>query len=160
MKVIYAGSFDPVTYGHMDIIYRSRDIFGEVIVAALENKSKKSLFTLDERLSLLNKTFEHDKGIEIDSFQGLLIDYAKSKDIKVIVRGLRSATDYEAEWVLAMANRSAEDYVETLFIPSSHHLVYVSSSLAKEIAAFGGDVSDYVPPVVQEALMNKMRKEH
>lgn len=84
MKVIYAGSFDPVTYGHMDIIYRSRDIFGEVVVAVLENKSKKSLFSLEERMQLLEKTFENDKNIEIDSFQGLLIDYAKSKGSKVL----------------------------------------------------------------------------
>ena len=159
MKVIYAGSFDPVTYGHMDIIYRSLEIFGEVVVATLENKNKKSLFSLEERLNLPRETFKDTKGIEIDSFQGLLVDYAKKRDIHVIVRGLRSATDYEAEWVLAMANKNTANEIETLFIPSSHHLVYVSSSLAKEIAAFEGDVSDYVPPIVQEALMDKMRKE-
>lgn len=116
MKVIYAGSFDPVTNGHLDIIERAKSIFGHVIVAVLDNVSKKSLFTTEERLYLLKEVLKDDENIEIDSFSGLLVDYAKKKNCKVIVRGLRSASDYLSEYTLAMANMHYKDGVETVFL--------------------------------------------
>lgn len=157
MKVIYAGSFDPVTKGHLDIIYRAREIFGHVIVAVLKNKNKKGLFSISERIDLLKEVLIEEKGIEIDSFEGLLVDYAKEKDCKVIVRGLRSASDYENEYMLAMANKNYGTGIETVFLLSSNDYLFVSSSLAKEVAAFDGDTSMFVPPIVGVALKEKMR---
>lgn len=156
MKVIYAGSFDPVTNGHLDIIYRARDIFGEVIVAILENTTKKGLFTIEERKDLLEKSITNSKNIEIDSFNGLLVDYAKEKDCKIIVRGLRSATDYLNEYSLAMANMHYKDGVETVFLVSSNENLFVSSTLAKEVATFDGDMSLFVPDVVGKAMKEKL----
>jgi len=156
MKVIYAGSFDPVTKGHLDIINRSRDMFGEVIVAVLNNSSKKGLFTVEERIDLLHKVLDGEKGIEIDSFDGLLVDYAKEKNCNVIVRGLRSASDYVNEYTLGMANMHYKDGVETVFLLASNENLFVSSTLAKEVATFDGDTDLFVPPVVGEAMKEKL----
>ncbi|MDO5037007.1 MAG: pantetheine-phosphate adenylyltransferase [Tissierellia bacterium] len=158
MKVIYAGSFDPVTKGHFDIIMRARDIFGQVIVAVLNNKNKKGLFSVDERIHLLEEVLEGYDNIEIDAFEGLLVDYAKNKGCKVIVRGLRSATDYESEYMLAMANKNYKEGIETVFLLSSNDNLFVSSSLAKEVAMFDGDVSMFVPDVVGKALKEKLMR--
>lgn len=156
MKVIYAGSFDPVTNGHLDIINRARDIFGEVIVAVLNNTSKKGLFTVEERMDLLHKVLDGKDGIEIDSFHGLLVDYAKKKNSNVIVRGLRSASDYFNEYTLAMGNMHYKDGVETVFLLASNENLFVSSTLAKEVATFDGDTDLFVPPVVGEAMKKKL----
>lgn len=156
MKVIYAGSFDPVTNGHLDIIMRAKAVFGEVIVSVLNNNSKKGLFTIEERLELLKELLGDEENIEIDSFSGLLVDYAKEKNCTTIVRGLRSATDYEAEYVLAMANKNYKEGVETVFLLSSNNNLFVSSSLAKEIAQFHGDTSLFVPEIVGKALIKKI----
>lgn len=158
MKVIYAGSFDPVTKGHLDIILRAREIFGEVIVVVLENKNKKGLFTIAERLDLLEKVLKDYSNIEIDHYNGLLVDYAKEKNCNIVVRGLRSATDYEAEYMLAMANKNYSPSFETVFLLSSNSNLFVSSSLAKEIASFGGDTSLFVPEIVAEALKEKFSR--
>ena len=154
MKVIYAGSFDPVTNGHIDIIKRAREIFGEVIVAVLDNTSKKGLFT--ERKVLLHEVLDGMEGIEVDSFDGLLVEYAKKKNCKVVVRGLRSATDYFSEYTLAMANKNYKDSIETVFLLSSNENLFVSSSLAKEVANFDGDTDLFVPPIVGEAMKKKL----
>lgn len=156
MKVIYAGSFDPVTNGHLDIIERAKSIFGHVIVAVLDNVSKKSLFTTEERLSLLKEVLKDDENIEIDSFSGLLVDYAKKKNCKVIVRGLRSASDYLSEYTLAMANMHYKDGVETVFLLGSNEKLFVSSSLAKEVATFDGDLTLFVPDIVGKAMKDKL----
>ncbi len=156
MKAIYAGSFDPVTNGHLDIIKRAKDIFGEVIVAVLDNTSKKGLFTVEERKELLHKVLDGMEGIEIDSFDGLLVDYAKKKNCKVIVRGLRSASDYFNEYTLAMANMHYKDGVETVFLLASNENLFVSSTLAKEVSTFNGDTDLFVPPVVGEAMKKKL----
>lgn len=156
MKVIYAGSFDPVTKGHLDIIKRSKEIFGEVIVAVLDNVAKSGLFTVEERMHLLRATLEGEEGIEIDSFHGLLVDYAKKKNCKTIVRGLRSASDYINEYTLAMANMHYKDGVETVFLLASNENLFVSSTLAKEVATFDGDLSLFVPDVVAEAMKEKL----
>lgn len=156
MKVIYAGSFDPVTNGHLDIIGRAKSIFGHVIVAVLDNVSKKSLFTTEERLYLLKEVLKDDENIEIDSFSGLLVDYAKKKNCKVIVRGLRSASDYLSEYTLAMANMHYKDGVETVFLLGSNEKLFVSSSLAKEVATFDGDLTLFVPDIVGKAMKDKL----
>ena len=156
MKVIYAGSFDPVTNGHLDIIERAKSIFGHVIVAVLDNVSKKSLFTTEERLYLLKEVLKDDENIEIDSFSGLLVDYAKKKNCKVIVRGLRSASDYLSEYTLAMANMHDKDGVETVFLLGSNEKLFVSSSLAKEVATFDGDLTLFVPDIVGKAMKDKL----
>lgn len=156
MKVIYAGSFDPVTNGHLDIIERAKSIFGHVIVAVLDNVSKKSLFTTEERLYLLKEVLKDDENIEIDSFSGLLVDYAKKKNCKVIVRGLRSASDYLNEYTLAMANMHYKDGVETVFLLGSNEKLFVSSSLAKEVATFDGDLTLFVPDIVGKAMKDKL----
>ena len=156
MKVIYAGSFDPVTNGHLDIIERAKSIFGHVIVAVLDNVSKKSLFTTEERLFLLKEVLKDDENIEIDSFSGLLVDYAKKKNCKVIVRGLRSASDYLSEYTLAMANMHYKDGVETVFLLGSNEKLFVSSSLAKEVATFDGDLTLFVPDSVGKAMKDKL----
>lgn len=156
MKVIYAGSFDPVTNGHLDIIKRAREIFGKVIVAVLDNTSKKGLFTVEERKALLHEVLDGMEGIEVDSFDGLLVEYAKKKNCKVVVRGLRSATDYFSEYTLAMANKNYKDSIETVFLLSSNENLFVSSSLAKEVANFDGDTDLFVPPIVGEAMKKKL----
>ncbi|MDD7362957.1 MAG: pantetheine-phosphate adenylyltransferase [Peptoniphilus sp.] len=157
MKVIYAGSFDPVTYGHLDIIFRAREIFGEVIVAVLNNKNKSGFFTTSERLELLGKTLEGERGIEIDSFEGLLVDYAKSKGISTVVRGLRSNSDFENEYTVAMANKNYGTNLETVFLLTTQDHLFISSSLAREVATFGGDTSLFVPEVVGDAMKKKVR---
>lgn len=156
MKVIYAGSFDPVTHGHLDIIHRAKEIFGEVIVVVLKNKNKKGLFSVEERIDLLQQVLKEEESIEIDSYEGLLVDYAQKRNCKTIVRGLRSATDYESEYMLAMANREYGTGLETLFLLSSSQHFFVSSTLAKEVATFDGDTTMFVPDIVGEALKEKL----
>ncbi len=158
MRVIYAGSFDPVTNGHLDIIKRARDIFGTVIVAILDNKNKKGLFTVDERKDLLKKVLEGYDNVEIDSFDGLLVDYAKKKNCNVIVRGLRSASDYFNEYSLAMANMHYKDGVETVFLLATNENLFVSSTLAKEVSTFNGDTDLFVPEVVGKAMKEKLNR--
>lgn len=158
MKVIYAGSFDPVTYGHLDIILRARKVFGEVVVAVLNNKKKTGFFTISERLALLEKTLEGEDNIEIESFEGLLVEYAKSKNIGTVVRGLRSNSDFENEYMVAMANKNYGTDLETVFLLTTQEHLFISSSLAREVAAFDGDTSLFVPEVVGKAMKEKVRE--
>lgn len=157
MKVIYAGSFDPVTYGHLDIIHRAKSIFGEVIVAVLNNKDKSGFFTVEERLRLLRETLQDEEGIEVDHFEGLLVDYAKEKNVDVVVRGLRSNSDFENEYTVAMANKNYGTNLETVFLLTTQEHLFISSSLAREVALFNGDTSLFVPDVVGDAMKEKMR---
>ena len=157
MKVIYPGSFDPVTYGHLDIIKRCVNRFDTVIIAVLNNKSKKSLFTVEERISLLQDTTKDYPNIEIDFFSGLLTEYAKEKGCSTIIRGLRAVSDFEYEMQMALVNRKTYRNMETLFMVSKGEYVYLSSSIVKEIAFYGGDIACFVPKVVQEALVNKYK---
>lgn len=157
MKVIYAGSFDPVTYGHLDIIHRAKAIFGEVVVAVLNNKNKPGFFTVEERLRLLRETLEGEEGIEVDHFEGLLVDYAKEKNIGIVVRGLRSNSDFENEYTVAMANKNYGTNLETVFLLTTQEHLFISSSLAREVALFNGDTSLFVPDVVGDAMKEKMR---
>ncbi|MBC8590471.1 pantetheine-phosphate adenylyltransferase [Wansuia hejianensis] len=157
MKVIYPGSFDPVTYGHLDIIERCSKKFGKVIIAVLNNVSKKGTFTIQERMELLKETTKHLDNVEVDSFSGLLADYAKEKGCTTMIRGLRAVSDYEIEMQMALVNRKLYKDIETLFMVSRSEYVFLSSSLVKEIALYGGDISCFVPREVEYALNNKIK---
>lgn len=157
MKVIYPGSFDPVTYGHLDIIQRCSEKFGQVIVAVLNNPSKKGMFSLEERIELLKETTKGFDNVEIDSFTGLLTDYARKKKCTTMVRGLRAVSDFEYEMQMALVNRKIYPDIETLFLVSSSEYAYLSSSIVKEIARFGGTISCFVPRAVEDALFNKIK---
>lgn len=157
MKVIYPGSFDPVTYGHLDIIERCSKKFDHVIVAVLDNKSKKGTFSIDERIKLLEKTTKKFNNVEVDYFSGLLTEYVEKKDCRVIIRGLRAVSDFEYEMQMALGNRKLNEDIETFFMVSRGEHVYLSSSIVREIAYYGGNVSCFVPKVVEKALKDKYR---
>ena len=157
MKVIYPGSFDPVTFGHLDIIERCAKKFDKVIVAVLNNSSKKGVFTLDERMELLREVVKDYPNVEIDTFSGLLTEYANEKECTTMVRGLRAVSDFEYEMQMALVNRKLYDEIETLFMVSSGKYAFLSSSIVKEVAMFGGDISCFVPKIVEEALKNKLK---
>ncbi len=157
MKVIYPGSFDPVTFGHLDIIERCSKKFDKVIIAVLNNTSKEPTFSTEERLYLLNETTKHLKNLEIDTFNGLLTDYALEKKCSTLIRGLRAVSDFEYEMQMALVNRKIGNDIETLFMVPRSEYVYLSSSIVKEIASFNGNISCFVPKVVEDALMNKVK---
>lgn len=150
-RVVCPGSFDPVTNGHLDIIERSARLFDEVVVAVLVNENKKGLFTIDERLGLLDEATAHLDNVSTASFTGLLVDFAQNNNIDAIVKGLRAVTDFDYELQMAQMNGSLTD-VDTLFIPTSPEYSFLASSLVKEIAKHGGDVSELVPEHVLTAL--------
>lgn len=153
---VYPGSFDPVTFGHLDIIRRAAEIFDELTVSVLNNKEKTPLFSVSERVKILEETTKDLPNVKIDSFSGLLIDYAKENDIHVIVRGLRAITDFEYELQIAQTNRVlSEGQVDTIFLTTSLEYAYLSSSSVKEIASFGGDVSRCVPEFVACKIYEK-----
>lgn len=158
MKIaLCPGSFDPVTYGHLDIIQRAARIFHRVHVAVVQNPSKKSLFSLEERLSMLKEATRGWANVEHGVFSGLVVEYAKAQGASAIVRGLRAVSDFEYEFQMASMNRYLNPDVETVFIMTSSEHAYLSSSLVKEIAMFGGDISRWVPPHVEKRLMEKLR---
>ena len=157
MIVIYPGSFDPVTNGHLDIIDRCSRKFDKVIVSILNNTSKKTLFSVEERTELLKKVLKDYKNVEVDTFSGLLIDYAKEKGVTTMIRGLRAVSDFEYEMQMSLVNRKLYNEIETLFMVSSSEYAFLSSSIVKEIAMFDGDVSCLVPKVVQKALKEKLK---
>ena len=142
---IYPGSFDPVTFGHLDIIERSAGIVDELIVAVLINSAKKSLFSVSERVKMLSELLAGHDNIVVESFDGLLVDYAKSKDASIIVRGLRAVTDFEYELQIAQGNHVQKPEIETIFLTSSLQYSYLSSTIVKEFASYGGDISHFVP---------------
>jgi pantetheine-phosphate adenylyltransferase len=151
---IYPGSFDPVTRGHEDLIRRSLAFVDRIIVAVAVNVAKQPLFTLDERVALLRETVGHP-GVEVRAFDGLLVEFARSVGATVIVRGLRAVSDFEYEFQMALMNRTLDPKLETVFLVPAFDLTYLSSSLVREVARFGGDVSQLVQPTVQQALRNK-----
>lgn len=158
MKIaVYPGSFDPVTLGHLDIIKRASKVFDRLIVGVLNNTSKNQLFTTDERIALLRQVTSDLPNVEIDGFHDLLIHYMRTKQADVIVRAIRSVSDYESELQMATMNRKIGENIETLFMTSSPEYSYLSSSIVKEIASFGGPIHDLVPPVVEQALKSKYK---
>jgi pantetheine-phosphate adenylyltransferase len=154
-KAVYPGSFDPITNGHVDIIQRGKKIFDKIIVGVLDNPKKNPLFSTEERLNLIKKTFEKDPAIEVLSFSGLLVDFARKNKAIVVIRGLRAISDFEYEFQMALMNRILSSEIETLFMMPSLKYSYLSSNLVKEVFQLGGCVKDLVPPLVEEALKNK-----
>ncbi len=155
-KAVYPGSFDPMTYGHLDIIHRASEVFDLLIVSVLNNKEKTPLFSVEERVKILKEATRDLPNVEIDSFSGLLIDYAAKKDIHVAVRGLRAITDFEYELQIAQTNRKFSDgKLDTMFLTTSLEYAYLSSSTVKEIASFGGNISRCVPGFVADLIYEK-----
>lgn len=155
MKVIFAGSFDPVTLGHLNVIHRASCLFEEVIVGVLYNSSKKALFTSEERIEMLNELLYNVENVKVEQFEGLLVDYVKIKNADAVLRGLRTPADFEYERQLALLNRSLNPNLETVFLVTDIRYSYVSASFAREVASYGGDVSGLVPPNVAERLHKK-----
>lgn len=153
---VYPGSFDPITKGHEDLIHRSLEFVDKLIVAVAVNVAKQPLFSLDERVALIRQTVS-DK-VEVQSFEGLLAEFAKRVNASVIVRGLRAVSDFEYEFQMALMNRNLAPGIETVFLVPAFDLTYLSSSLVREVARFGGDVSTLVHPKVQQALKRKFAK--
>ncbi|MEY2768517.1 MAG: hypothetical protein RL359_153 [Actinomycetota bacterium] len=150
-RAVCPGSFDPITFGHIDIIERASGQFDEVIVAVLENRTKASLFTTQERMEMIRKTTSQFKNVRVDSWHGLLVDYCKENSIQAIVKGLRAVTDFDYELQMAQVNLQGSG-VETMFMATAPTHSFLSSSIVKELAHFGGDVSSMVPGVVNDAL--------
>ena len=155
---IYPGSFDPVTNGHLDLIQRASKIFGHVVVAALRHDSKDPLFTTDERVEMLEHATSDLPNVSVDSFDGLLVDYARERGAKLILRGIRAVSDYEYELQMALMNRRLHPSLETVFLVPAVDLTYLSSSLVREVARFGGDVGGLVHPAVAAALADRFRR--
>src|SRR5699024_2061440 len=157
MRVIYPGSFDPITKGHLDIIKRIAPKSEKVYVAILNNSTKNYLFSLEERLELIRKSCEDIENIEVVYFDGLIVDFAKKLNCSIIIRGLRAVSDYDMEMQMALVNRSMYKDLETLFMVADGNYSYLSSSIVKEVASYGGDIEQYVPKCVAESLMKKLR---
>jgi pantetheine-phosphate adenylyltransferase len=154
---VYPGSFDPITFGHMDIINRALKIFDEVIIAVAQNEKKKPLFEVEERLELIRAVMDGNKRAKIDTFDGLLVDYVRANKAQAIVRGLRAISDFEYELQMAQINRSMSRDVETVFLMTSVFYSFLSSSIVKEVSSLDGPVDGLVPPVVKKALDAKFR---
>jgi len=157
-RAIYPGSFDPVTNGHLDVIERARKLFDEVIVAVAHNDEKEALFSLEERLDLLNESIGKIDNVRIAQFEGLLVEFAAAQKASAVIRGLRAVSDFEFEFQMALMNRKLETNVETIFLMPKEEYTYLSSRIIKEIARLGGDVSSFVPTAVGKALARKFSR--
>ena len=154
---IYPGTFDPITNGHLSIIRRALEIFDRLIVAILINPRKKPLFSIEERIFMIKEATKDMGNIEVDTFEGLLVDYAVKKGVNVIIRGLRATSDFESEFQMALMNRKLNRSVQSIFLMTDYKWLYVSSSIIKEVASFGGDVRGLVPEIVYEKLKEKFK---
>ena len=152
---MFPGSFDPLTNGHVDIILRSAHLFERIVVAVLVNAEKRPLFTADERVAIIREVFREYPNIEVDTFDGLLVDYARRRRASAIVRGLRAVSDFEYEFQMALMNRKLRSTVETVFLMPHEKYTYISSRLIKEVASFGTSVAGLVPPIVEKRLAEK-----
>ena len=157
-KGVYPGSFDPPTNGHVDVFRRGARIFDELIVAVADNPTKQPLFTKAERTALLKRLTKGLKNVSVESFDGLVVDFVKSKKFQVILRGIRTVSDFEFEYQMALTNRQFASDIETIFVMTHEDYSYVSSRLIKEAAALGGDISRFVPKEVEEELKKKFKK--
>lgn len=153
---VYPGSFDPITYGHLDIISRGLKIFDEVVVAVAANSQKNPMFSIDERVGLIRDVFKDEQRVVVDTFSGLLIDYVSSRQAHVIIRGLRAISDFEYEFQIAQMNSTIGPGVETLFMMTSLQYGYLSSSIVKEVCLLNGNIDRFVPPEVKAALRAKL----
>jgi len=155
-KAIYPGTFDPVTYGHIDLIKRAREIFPEVIVAVAHNPHKKPIFTISERVVMLKGATRGMKGVKVVEFDGLVVDYARKHKVKVLIRGIRMLSDFEYEFQMALTNRKLSSNIETIFLMPHESHSYLSSRLLKEVASLGAGLSRFVPRFVERALKDKL----
>ncbi len=155
--VICPGSFDPVTLGHIDIIKRASKMFDKVIVAVLVNMAKEPSFTTQERIELLQQTIGDIENVEIVGFSGLLADYAKERGAKAVVKGLRAVSDFEYEFQMALTNKKLNSELDTVFLTSDSQYMYLSSSMVKQIASLGGDISNFVPPCIHEKVLKRLK---
>ena len=156
---IYPGSFDPITTGHLDLIKRSSELFGTLIVSILRNENKQPLFTVAERMEMLREVCARFPNVQVDWFDGLLVHYATRKGAKVIIRGIRAISDYEYELQMALMNRRLQPEIETVFLMAGEAYSFISSRLVKEVHRLGGDISGLVPPSVEARLRNRMAGE-
>jgi len=155
---VYPGTFDPLTNGHVDIIHRGLAVFDQIVVAIAENVRKQPMFTTGERIQMIAEAMNHDERVEVDAFSGLLINYVQKRGAKVILRGLRALADFEYEFQFALMNKRLAHDVETVFMMTGEEAFYVSSSLVKEVASFGGNLEGVVPEGVRRALEAKFKK--
>ncbi|OQY58959.1 MAG: pantetheine-phosphate adenylyltransferase [Desulfobacteraceae bacterium 4572_88] len=155
---IYPGSFDPVTKGHLDIIERGLRLFDKIVVTILCNPSKKSLFTISERIEMLEESLKEFSNTEVAAYDGLLVDYAHQREARGVLRGLRAVSDFEYEFQMALMNRKLRPEIQTVFLMTSFRWIFTSSSIIKEASRFGGDIRDMVPPVVNRKLEEKFAK--
>lgn len=156
---ICPGSFDPITYGHIDIIERAASICDKVIVTVSDNTNKEAFFSLEERVELIKKVVEKIDNVEVESFTGLLIDFARKREASVIIKGLRAVTDFEYEFQMALMNRKLCPEIETIFLMTNNRYSYLSSSLVKEVAKLGGCTDKLVPNIINEAIFKKINRE-
>ena len=159
-KAVYPGSFDPITNGHVDIIKRGLKIFDEILVAVLENPKKKPLFTSEERVSMIQDVFSDQKNTEVKAFHGLLVEFAKKNNARVVIRGLRAISDFEYEFQMALMNMKLDPDIETFFMMPNLNYSFLSSKLVKEIFMLGGCLTDLVPDQIEERLREKFKDEH
>jgi pantetheine-phosphate adenylyltransferase len=155
---IYPGSFDPITNGHVDIILRGAKLFPRILVAVLENPKKKPLFTTKERMDMIRQIFQNRANIEVKAFQGLLVEFAKANDAKIVIRGLRAISDFEYEFQMALMNQKLNPAIETFFMMPNAKYTFLSSNLVKEVFSLSGCIHDLVPPVVEHKLREKFAK--
>jgi pantetheine-phosphate adenylyltransferase len=156
--VVYPGSFDPITFGHVNIVKRALKIFDKIIVAVAINTSKQGTFTIAERVRMMKKVFKDEPHVEVVSFSGLLVDYVRKRNAQAILRGIRTVTDFDYEFQMALANKSLDPNVEQVFMMTEGKYLYHSSSIIKEIVSLGGSVQEMLPPVVEKEMIKKLRK--
>lgn len=152
---IYPGTFDPITYGHIDVVRQAAQMFGRVIVVVARNTSKKPLFSAEERVAMIGRAFRAARGVSVDSFDGLLVDFARRVGARIVVRGLRAVSDFEYEFQMAQTNRQLDRAIDTVFLVPHEEYTYLNSTIVREVASFGGDVSSFVPPHVARLLVAK-----
>ncbi|HUI65503.1 MAG TPA: pantetheine-phosphate adenylyltransferase [Bacteroidota bacterium] len=155
---IYPGTFDPITYGHIDVVRRAGELFSRVVVLVARNTTKRPMFTDEERVAMIRQVFKGDRRVEVDGFDGLLVDYARRRKASAIVRGLRAVSDFEYEFQMALTNRKLAPTVDTVFLVPHEKYTYLNSTIVREVARLGGDVSDFVPPGVRRRLLEKVRR--
>ena len=157
-KAVYPGTFDPLTFGHLDVVERGSKVFDEVIVAIGINPIKEPLFSVEERKQMIADHIKHLKNVKVDSFEGMLVDYLRKKNIHIILRGIRTVSDFEYEFQMALTNRAVRKDIETIFIITSEQYSFLNSTLIKEAASLGGDVSAFVPADIEKSLKKRLRR--